>query len=92
MGDEAYLFVRPESLKFDPDDEFDNVITATVAQQEFEGNLWQVHLELAGGRRLSMSTVNDGRDLGHASGTEARIGFRADLAVALSQGPLAAGE
>jgi spermidine/putrescine transport system ATP-binding protein len=93
VDDDAYLFVRPESLKFAHNDgEFDNVLPATVAQQEFEGNLWQVYLELADQRRLTMSTVNDGRDLGHATGTECRIGFRSELAVALPQGPLAAGE
>jgi spermidine/putrescine transport system ATP-binding protein len=91
QGDEAYVFVRPESLQFvNGGDDFDNTVGATIMQEEFEGNLWQVYLELPDGRRITMSMVNDGRALSHETGTQVRMGFDAKLAVALPKGPLAA--
>ena len=90
-GDDAYVFVRPESLKFaNGSTNFDNTIKARIVQQEFEGNLWQVFLDAAQGKHIKMSMVNDGQSLGHDSGTEVTLGFPSELAVALPQGPLAA--
>ena len=43
-------------------------------------------------RRIAMSVVNDGQDLGHETGSNVTLQFNADLAVALPEGPLAAGE
>jgi spermidine/putrescine transport system ATP-binding protein len=94
-GAKAYVFVRPESLKFVNGDAsaHDNVISARIRQQEFEGHFWQVFLEAtADGSQLKMSMVNDGASLDHATGSEVRLGFPAELAVALPEGPLAAGE
>ncbi len=89
--EEAFVFVRPESLKFVNGGEFDNAIQAQIHQQEFEGNLWQVFLDVANSdKRIKMSLVNDGRSLGHETGSDVTIGFKAELAVALPQGPLAA--
>ena len=39
-----------------------------------------------------MSVVNDGRQIGHETGADVRLEFSPDLAVALPEGPLAAGE
>ena len=90
-GDSAFVFVRPESLKFANDASFDNVIDATVHTGEFEGHFWQVFLDVAGGdKRIKMSLVNDGNDLDHPPGAAVKLGFSADLAVALPEGPLAA--
>jgi spermidine/putrescine transport system ATP-binding protein len=90
-GDPAFVFVRPESLKFANGAGADNKIKATVHTEEFEGHFWQVFLDVAGGdKRIKMSLVNDGTALGHAPGAEVDLSFSADLAVALPEGPLAA--
>jgi len=50
-----------------------------------------VFLNVSGsGQKLKMSLINEGNDLGHATGSQTSIGFSADLAVALAEGPLAA--
>ncbi len=89
VGDEALVFVRPESIKFNG--QLDNVLTTTVRNQEFEGNFWQVFLDLSGDTNgVKMSTVNDGHQLSHRPGDRVQAGFGADLAVVLPAGPLAA--
>ena len=90
-GDAAFVFVRPESLKFAGEAGSDNTIDATVHAEEFEGHFWQVFLDVADGdKRIKMSLVNDGAALGHRPGASVKLGFSADLAVALPEGPLAA--
>lgn len=90
-GDNAYVFIRPESLKFDDDKSMDNQVTAHVHQQEFEGNFWQVFFDVPGSdKRIKLSTVNDGQSIGHGPGSETTLGFNADLGVALPVGDLAA--
>jgi ABC-type Fe3+/spermidine/putrescine transport system ATPase subunit len=92
-NDDAFVFVRPESLKFVNGTAPENTIEARIAQQEFEGNLWQVYLDIAQSeKRVAMSLVNDGQELGHETGADVTLGFSPDLAVALPVGPLAAGE
>ncbi len=89
-NDDAFVFVRPESLKFANGTAFDNTIRARIHQQEFEGNFWQVFLDVAGsGNTIKMSMVNDGDALDHEPGADVTLGFSADLAVALPEGPLA---
>jgi spermidine/putrescine transport system ATP-binding protein len=91
VGDTAFVFVRPESLKFANGHDFDNTLQAHIDQQEFEGHFWQVFMTLPGSdKTIKMSMVNDGADLDHPTGSEVRLGFDADLAVALPEGPLAA--
>ena len=91
-GDEAFVFVRPESLRFvNGGQPFDNTIGARIHQQEFEGNFWQVFLEVAGSEKpIKLSMVNDGSVLSHETGADVTLGFAADLAVVLPAGPLAA--
>ncbi len=92
-NDDAFVFERPESLKFVNGTAPENTIEARIAQQEFEGNLWQVYLDIAQSeKRVAMSLVNDGQELGHETGADVTLGFSPDLAVALPVGPLAAGE
>ena len=80
-------------MKFKNGASHENTIQARIAQQEFEGNLWQVYLEVAqSDRKIAMSLVNDGQDHGHETGANVTLGFSPDLAVALPEGPLAAGE
>jgi spermidine/putrescine transport system ATP-binding protein len=93
VGDNAYIFVRPESLKFDDDKSSDNSLRAMVRHQEFEGNFWQVHFELPESKRsVKLSMVNDGSSVGHDVGSEVNLGFSPDLGIALPEGALAAGE
>ncbi len=90
-GDKAFVFVRPESLKFAEDRQFDNKISAQIDQQEFEGNFWQVFFNVKGSdKRIKLSMINDGRSVGHDLGEDVPLGFNADLAVALPEGELAA--
>ena len=85
------MFVRPESLKFVNGQQFDNTIGANIHTEEFEGNFWQVYMHVAGGdKKIKMSMVNDGTLVGHKTGADVELGFSADLAVALPEGPLAA--
>jgi spermidine/putrescine transport system ATP-binding protein len=93
-GDDAFVFVRPESLKFaNGRSQEGNTLQARIAQQEFEGNLWQVYLDVPqSDNKIAMSLVNDGQDIGHGTGADVTLQFSPDLAVALPQGPLAAGE
>lgn len=91
VGDEAFIFVRPESLKFAADRTFDNRISANIHQQEFEGSFWQVFFNIPGStKQIKLSMINDGRSVGHDLGEEVALGFNADLAVALPAGTLAA--
>lgn len=91
VGDESYVFVRPESLKFDNNKLQENQITATVHQQEFEGNLWQVSFKTPETeKRIKLSMVNDGVAIQHQTGSEVTLGFHADLGVALPVSALAA--
>lgn len=88
VGDDAFIFVRPESIKFGTG--LDNSLSATVVNQEFEGNFWQVFLDLEGDENdLKMSTVNDGNFQDHRRGDRIQAGFGADHAVVLPSGPLA---
>ena len=90
VGDEAFVFIRPESLKFVNGATHDNQIKARVKQHEFEGSFWQVFFDVEGARRtVKLSMVNDGGDVGHAVDTEVQLGFSADKAVATPVGELA---
>ncbi len=93
VGDSAYVFVRPESIKFDDNAASENSFKAHVRHQEFEGNFWQVYFELPDNNKsIKLSMVNDGGSVGHDVGTEVSLGFEPDLGIALPEGALAAGE
>jgi spermidine/putrescine transport system ATP-binding protein len=89
-GDSAFVFVRPESLKFANGAEADNRIKAKIHQEEFEGQFWQVFLNVADeAKKIKMSLVNDGSELKHEVGADVTLTFQPELAVALPEGPLA---
>ena len=89
-GDDAYVFVRPESLKFVNGATFDNQISAKVKQHEFEGSFWQVFFDVAGAKRtFKLSMVNDGAEVGHKINADVQLGFSADTAIATTAGELA---
>lgn len=89
---EAYIFVRPESLSFvnGSAETYDNRLQARITEEQFEGNVRHLVLRGADDRRLTMSVINAGRGLDHHVGSEVTLGFNSDLAVTLPPGPLAA--
>ena len=90
VGDDAFVFIRPESLKFVNGATLDNQLNASVKGHEFEGSFWQVFFDVKGARRtIKLSMVNDGGDVGHDDGADVRLGFSADKAVATPVGELA---
>jgi spermidine/putrescine transport system ATP-binding protein len=92
-GDSAYVFVRPEAihvLNGAGADGFDNTLQARMSQEEFEGNMRHLILDGPGGNEIRASVINAGHGIGHGLGSDVTLGFRADMAVALPKGPLAA--
>ena len=91
VGDDAFLFVRPESIVLAEKGIFDNTVKAKIENQEFEGNFWQVFCRVDGSdKQIKMSMINAGGDIGHNSGDDVVLGFNADLGIALPKGQLAA--
>jgi spermidine/putrescine transport system ATP-binding protein len=91
QGDAAFVFQRPESLRFAKGDEAVNRIRATIVNEEFEGNFWQVYCEVAGNPKpVKMSMVNDGSSSERRRGDSVELVCSPSLSVALAEGPLAA--
>lgn len=91
VGDAVHVFQRPESLRFARGDEPANRIKATIVNQEFEGNFYQVYFEVAGNNKpIKMSMVNDGSASGRSRGDTVELVCDPKLSVALAEGPLAA--
>ena len=89
-GDDAFVFIRPESIKFAASGDFENKVKADITQSEFEGNFWQVYFKLPDSEdTIKLSMVNDGREIEDTVGARVELGFNPDLAVALPKGPLA---
>lgn len=97
VGDAAFVFVRPESLRFATADDRQNNFPASVAGIEFEGRFWQVFLNVADGKqRATMTRVNAPSDgpatapaTARGAGGEVTLSFSPDRSVALPDGPLA---
>jgi spermidine/putrescine transport system ATP-binding protein len=92
-GDNAMVFVRPESLAIaESGGGGDNRIAATVRNEEFEGQSYHVSLEVAGGGQIRMSMTNHGQSRASATGTDVTLTYDPDRAVALPSGALSAEE
>ena len=98
IGDQALVFVRPESLRFASADDQRNNFPARVAGIEFEGHFWRVFLDVAHSEeRVVMTRVNAlGAGAGESSAAqpaagpgEVTLSFPAHRAAALPDGPLA---
>lgn len=97
VGDAAFVFVRPESLRFAAADDGQNNFAAAVTAIEFEGRFWHVFLDVAQrSQRVTMARVNAPADRTETaaraplSGTgEVILSFSPDRSVALPSGPLA---
>jgi spermidine/putrescine transport system ATP-binding protein len=88
VGDEAILFVRPESFKLTAGGE-DSTVAAPVLNVAFEGNMSHIFLK---GPSKNEITLTIGRDAaGHipAQGETARVGFDPQAASVLPAGKLA---
>jgi len=84
------VFVRPEAFENAQSDSA-NSVRGEVLQTEFEGNLWQLHVQLPnGGPRITRSSINDGRATKHQVGDNIELGFSETAAIALPTGLLAA--
>jgi len=89
-GDEAIVFVRPESIRLADGVAHENSLTAELIQQEFEGHFWHLVLRTESGDQVRMSVMNDGSTGVHDIGSRINIGFSAQSAIVLARGELAA--
>ena len=90
-GDQALLFVRPERCALlqegsDPD----NVFESTVTRLDLEGAYFNLFVKNETARDTVVHLTNNQDVSALAPGTTVRIGFSADEAVALPEGPVAA--
>jgi len=89
-GQEAMLFVRPESMAFaGGDGAAENVIESQVLHSEFEGSFFSVFLRGEGSKDIVMSMTNSGDLPQYREGEAAKVGFRADRALVLPAGDVA---
>ncbi len=87
-GDQATLFVRPQSLSLSQNPGSGGLVKSTVLNEEFEGEF--VHLYMQGDERdLTMSLVNNGGVPKLRRNDPVSLTFDADRAVVLAQGELA---
>ena len=89
-GDDALVFVRPESLVFSDVGESDNLLKVRLTNQEFEGHFWHLVLKTNDGSPIRMSVVNDATSRAHQADSEVTIGFDVAGAIALPSGALVA--
>ncbi len=89
-GDEAMLFVRPESFRIAGDaGESDCRLTARIRHEEFEGQVYNVFLEGEAGKEIKMSLVNQGQARQSAEGAELTLEYDPNQAFVLPAGDLA---
>ncbi len=88
-GDQAILFVRPESLSLTNGVVAENVIESTVRTEEFEGQFMKIYLAGEGPKHIALSVTNDGSIPRPEQGSTARIAFDASRAVVLPRGEMA---
>ena len=89
-GDDAFVFIRPESLRLASGDDSENVFESEMLKEEFEGSF--VHLFLRGEtaeKTIKLALTNDGNVPDLTPGQMVKVAFSADRAVALPFGELA---
>jgi len=90
VGDEAMLFVRPEALTLGKGGDGDkNTVSATVVNEEFEGNSFSVFLEGEGAKLIKMSLPNTGQDQIAERGKPLTLRINPENAVIMPAGELA---
>lgn len=94
-GDEAILFVRPESVGFQKtgrSKRFGNELDATLERRDLEGAFVNLQMRTGsdnGDKLVSMHMTNTGSPLAAKSDEETKIGFASEAAIVLPSGPLA---
>lgn len=94
-GDEAILFVRPESVGFQPKkkaEQFDNALTAQLIRRDLEGAFINLHMQSGsdgGAQAISMQLTNTGAPLNVSLEASNEIGFACQSAIVLPKGQLA---
>lgn len=91
-GDDAYLFIRPETLrpKKDADAASDTSFESEILKEEFEGSFLHVFLRSDNELKpIKMAMINDASIARHNIGENFAMTFDPDFAVALPIGELA---
>ena len=89
-GDDAMLFVRPEAMKItDAESGKGDCITATIVNEEFEGNTYNVFLEGDAGKEIKISLPNLGQSRDSAKGADITLQYDVRNAVVMPAGDLA---
>ncbi len=89
-GDDAILFIRPESLSLvNGSKPAENVIETTVLTQEFEGQSVHLHMKGPTHKTIVMSSTNNGKSLPASKGDVVQLTFDANRATVLPEGELA---
>jgi spermidine/putrescine transport system ATP-binding protein len=89
-GDDAMLFIRPEAFALAPAGASgDHFVTATVTNEEFEGNVFNIFMEGDGGKELKVSLPNLGQSFDSHKGEAMTLQYDVQNAVALPAGELA---
>ncbi len=91
-GDDALLFIRPESLRLGSAEDAagDTGFATTVQKEEFEGSFLHVFMDSdKEDKPLKMALINDGAVERHAPGSSLNVSFDPSRAVALPVGELA---
>jgi spermidine/putrescine transport system ATP-binding protein len=92
-GDSAMVFIRPENFTVaEAGASGDNHITATIRNEEFEGQSYHVFLEAQSGSNIKMSLTNRGQSRASAIGDSLTLSYNPEQAVALPSGTLSAEE
>ena len=90
VGDDAMMFIRPEAFALAPvGSEGDHFVTATVTNEEFEGNAFNIFMEGDGGKELKVSLPNLGQSFDSHKGQPMTLQYDVQNAVALPAGDLA---
>ena len=89
IGDDVYLFIRPEALELAKINHFDNIINIKVETFEFEGNIKNYFAKLNSNKNIKFSIPNSVDTSDITSGSNIQIGFSKKNSVILKKGQLA---
>lgn len=90
VGQDAMLFIRPMALNIaEKGSVVDNRFTASVVNEEFEGQNYHVFLKGPAEAPIKMALVNTGQARSSAIGHEMTLAYDPDIAVVLPAGQLA---
>ena len=88
-GDNAMVFVRPENMTVaESGAGGGNHLSATVSNEEFEGQSYHVFLEGTDGNRIKITMTNKGQSRAPSIGEAVTLSYNPDQAVALPSGTL----